>query len=755
MGCGVAASGKCGTLRAFSVVTPMQNTSSGYDIAVIGIAGRFPGARNPEQFWRNLRDGVESVKFFTDEELLAAGESRACLGDPAYVKAQPLLEDFDRFDAGFFGFSPQDAAIMDPQHRVFLEVGWEALEDAGHESESFPGTIGVFATCGMNTYMMYHLVNNRRIMDSVGEWLIRHTGNDMNFLATRLSYELNLRGPSMNVQTACSSALVAIHLACQSLMNGECDMALAGGSTIVLPQGRGYHYKPGEILSRDGHCRAFDAKASGTLFGSGAGVVVLRRLADAAADGDRILGVIKGSAITNDGSDKVGYLAPSVDGQAKAVTEALVISGVDPESISYIETHGTGTIVGDPIEVAALTQAFRQFTEKKGFCAIGSLKSNIGHLGEAAGVAAFIKTILALNHREIPSSLHYESPNPQIDFASSPFFVNPRLARWPASAGPRRAGITSLGAGGTNCHVIVEEPPPSAPTGPSRPRQLLLLSARTPSALESATKNLASHLKEHPELDLADVAYTLHTGREAFAHRRALVCSDRDEAIAALETKKGVISSAGKPSDRAVTFLFPGQGAQYPNMGRELYRFGTVVPSRGRPLRRDPEAALPRGSARRDLLCRTPRPGAAATEPNGDGPAGAVPDRVCSREALDELGRAAARDDRPQRRRIRRGMSGRCLLAGRRARAGGGPRPIDAAGGGRDHACRATPRSGDRATALLPRGKFRTFSGSGQWPVAVSRRRARTEPSRRWKRSSRLAASSASAYRHLTLSIRP
>ena len=549
----------------------MQNTSSGYDIAVIGIAGRFPGARNPEQFWRNLRDGVESVKFFTDEELLAAGESRACLGDPAYVKAQPLLGDFDRFDAGFFGFSPQDAAIMDPQHRVFLEVGWEALEDAGHESETFPGTIGVFATCGMNTYMMNHLVNNRRIMDSVGEWLIRHTGNDMNFLATRLSYELNLRGPSMNVQTACSSALVAIHLACQSLMNGECDMALAGGSTIVLPQGRGYHYKPGEILSRDGHCRAFDAKASGTLFGSGAGVVVLRRLADAAADGDRILGVIKGSAMTNDGSAKVGYLAPSVDGQAKAVTEALVISGVDPESISYIETHGTGTIVGDPIEVAALTQAFRQFTDKKGFCAIGSLKSNIGHLGEAAGVAAFIKTILALNHREIPSSLHYESPNPQIDFASSPFFVNPRLARWPASAGPRRAGITSLGAGGTNCHVIVEEPPPSAPTGPSRPRQLLLLSARTPSALESATKNLASHLKEHPELDLADVAYTLHIGREAFAHRRALVCSDRDEAVAALETKKGVISSAGKPSDRAVTFLFPGQGAQYPNMGRELY----------------------------------------------------------------------------------------------------------------------------------------------------------------------------------------
>lgn len=372
----------------------MPDPSLNNDVAIIGAAGRFPGARTLTQFWHNLRHGVESVKFFTDEELLALGESPELLRNPAYVKAQPVLEDFDQFDASFFGFSPLDAALMDPQHRLFLEVGWEMLEDAGYESESCPGNVGVFATCGMNAYMMFNLVNNRRIMDSVGEWLVRHTGNDMNFLATRLSYELNLKGPSLNVQTACSSALVAVHLACQSLLSGECDMALAGGATVVLPQPRGYLAKEGEILSPDGHCRPFDARARGTLFGSGAGVVILRRLADALADGDRLLAVVKGSAINNDGSGKVGYLAPSVEGQARAVTEALAISGIDPETISYVEAHGTGTIVGDPIEATVLTQAYRRFTARKGFCAIGSLKSNIGHLGEAAGVAALIKTIL-------------------------------------------------------------------------------------------------------------------------------------------------------------------------------------------------------------------------------------------------------------------------------------------------------------------------------------------------------------------------
>jgi acyl transferase domain-containing protein/thioesterase domain-containing protein/NADPH-dependent curcumin reductase CurA len=545
----------------------MADTLTGNDIAVIGAAGRFPGARDLAQFWHNLRNGVESVKFFKDEELLAAGESPELLQSPEYVKAQPVLDDHDRFDAAFFGFSPLDASVMDPQHRLFLEVGWEALEDAAHEPGAFQGNIGVFATCGMNTYMMYNLVRNRRVMDTVGEWLVRHTGNDMNFLATRLSYQLNLQGPSMNVQTACSSALVAVHLACQSLLSGECDMALAGGSTVVLPQGRGYLARQGEILSPDGHCRPFDARARGTLFGSGAGVVVLRRRADAEANGDRILALVKGSAINNDGFGKVGYLAPSVDGQAKAVTEALAISGVDPETISCVEAHGTGTIVGDPIEVTAITQAYRRFTQKTGFCALGSLKGNIGHLGEAAGIAAFIKTVLALTHREIPPSLHYENPNPQIDFASSPFYVNAKLAPWQTNSTPRRAGITSLGAGGTNCHVIVEEAPAAPPPQSSRPWQLLLLSAATPTALDKATQNLGTHVEQHPDLELADVSWSLHVGRKPLAHRRALVCRDRQEAIAACASA----ADGSKAADRTVAFLFPGQGAQYPNMGRGLY----------------------------------------------------------------------------------------------------------------------------------------------------------------------------------------
>lgn len=547
-------------------------SSSGYDIAVIGMAGRFPGARDVAEFWRNLRDGVESIKALTDEELLAAGESPVALQDPDYVRVQPVLAAFDQFDAGFFGFSPQDAAILDPQHRLFLEVGWEALENAGHTSESFAGNIGVFAASGMNAYMMHNLVNNRRIMGTVGEWLVRHTGNDMNFLATRLSYLLNLTGPSINVQTACSSALVSIHLACQSLLSGECDMALAGGSTIVLPHNRGYLYRQGEILSPDGHCRPFDANARGTLFGSGAGVVALRRLSDAEADGDTILAVIKGSAINNDGSSKVGYLAPSVDGQAKAITEALTISGIEPDTIGYVEMHGTGTIVGDPIEVTALTQAWRQFTDKRGICAIGSLKSNIGHLGEAAGIAAFIKTVLALNNREIPPSLNFESPNPQIDFADSPFFVNTGLASWPKSTAPRRAAVTALGAGGTNCHVILEEAPPAQSSSASRPWQLLTLSAATAAALDEATEGLASHLRANPGINLADVAYTLKVGRKAFLHRRSLACRDIADALRALDPldlKRVTTRKAEKNS--SVVFMFPGGGAQYASMGRDLY----------------------------------------------------------------------------------------------------------------------------------------------------------------------------------------
>jgi acyl transferase domain-containing protein/NADPH:quinone reductase-like Zn-dependent oxidoreductase/thioesterase domain-containing protein/NAD(P)-dependent dehydrogenase (short-subunit alcohol dehydrogenase family)/acyl carrier protein len=542
---------------------------SGTEVAVVGMAARFPGARNVQEFWRNLQNGVEATKFFTAEELRAAGESPERLADPAYVRAQASIDGVDQFDAGFFGFSPQDAAVMDPQHRILLEVAWEALESAGHHSESFAGNIGVFAACGMNSYMMYNLLGNRRIMQTVGEWLVRHTGNDMNFLATRLSYEMNLKGPSMNVQTACSSALVAIHQASQSLLAGECDMALAGACTLHAFGRRGYLYRPGEILSPDGRCRPFDERASGTIFGSGAGMVVLRRLSDALADGDPVCAVLLGSAINNDGSMKAGYLAPGVEGQSKCITEALAASGVHPETIAYIEAHGTGTPVGDPIEAAALTVAYRRHTRKKGFCALGSVKSNIGHLGEAAGAAGFIKAVLALENRRIPPTLHFESPNPRLELESSPFFVNSQLREWPDANSPRRAGVTALGAGGTNCHVILEEAPRRGPSGDSRPYQLLTLSAATPAALEAAAANLAAHLKGHPDINLADTAFTLSTGRKAFPFRRAVVCANREEAIAALEGKTS--ATPRQASDAGVAFLFPGQGSQYRGMGGELY----------------------------------------------------------------------------------------------------------------------------------------------------------------------------------------
>jgi acyl transferase domain-containing protein/thioesterase domain-containing protein/acyl carrier protein len=548
----------------------------GSEIAVIGMAARVPGARNIGEYWRNLRDGVECITVFDDSQLLAAGESRDNLRNPGYVRANGMLADIDQFDAEFFGFSPQDAAIMDPQHRILLEVAWEALENAACDPGRFRGNVGVFATCGMNAYMMHHLVRNRRIMENVGEWLVRHTGNDMNFLATRLSYEMNLKGPSLNVQTACSSALVAIHLASQSLLLGECDMALAGGCAINWPNGRGYLYKPGEILSPDGHCRPFDSRAAGTVFGSGAGMVVLRRLSDAIEDRDPIAAIVLGSAVNNDGSGKVGYLAPSVDGQSKAISEALAAAGVHPESIAMIEAHGTGTAMGDPIEVAALTEAFRRKARKKSYCAIGSVKSNIGHLGEAAGAAGFIKAVLALQNQQIPPSLNFEAPNSQLDLPATPFYVNTRLREWASNGAPRRAGITALGAGGTNCHVIVQEAPARAASGASRPAQLLLLSGKNEAALAANSGNMAAFLKNLPEVALADVAYTLALGRKAFPYRRSVVAESREQAIAALQSETSGPQTVSRVTEPGAVFLFPGQGSQHPGMGRDLYEHNAV-----------------------------------------------------------------------------------------------------------------------------------------------------------------------------------
>ncbi|MFP2899432.1 type I polyketide synthase, partial [Corallococcus sp. 4LFB] len=485
---------------------------NGLDVAIVGMAARLPGAKDVDQFWKNLCDGVESIRVFSDEELLAAGVDPAALKDPNYVRASPVLDDIESFDASFFNFSPLEAKVMDPQRRLFLESCWHALEDAGYTPEGFAGTIGVYAGAGLNTYLLQNVLGDEALVRNVGlqQLLI---ASDKDFLPTHVSYKLNLTGPSVNVNTACSTSLVALHFARQALILGECDMALAGGVSLNVPHLAGYHHVQDSILSPDGHCRAFDAQARGTLWGNGSGVVVLKRLADALADGDDIRAVIKGSAINNDGSTKVGYTAPSVEGQAKVIVQALATSDVAPESISYVEAHGTGTEVGDPIELAALTQAFRLHTDRKGFCAIGSVKTNIGHLNAAAGVAGLIKVVRALEERKLPPSLHFQTPNPKIDFDNSPFFVNTALTDWKRGETPLRAGMSSLGIGGTNAHVILEEAPARpARKEDSQDEQLLVLSARSPEALDRVTVLLADHLEAHPELSLRDVAFTLQRG---------------------------------------------------------------------------------------------------------------------------------------------------------------------------------------------------------------------------------------------------
>lgn len=548
-------------------------TRNGSEIAVIGMSGRFPGARSVDEYWRNLRDGVESISFFTDQELESSGIDPKVLHDLNYVKAKGFLEDAELFDASFFGFTPREAEIMDPQHRLFLECAWEALESAGYDTYRYGGLIGIFGGSGQNNYFLNNLHPNRALMESVGDFQAM-IGNDKDFMTTRVSYKLNLRGPSVVVQSGCSTSLVAVCLACQSLLSGECDIALAGASSINVPQKAGYRYQNGAINSPDGHCRAFDANAQGTVFSNAVGIVVLKRLEEALADGDFIHAVIKGAAINNDGSFKIGYTAPSVEGQAKVIRTAQIMAEVEPETITYVETHGTATALGDPIEVAALSQAFQAGTQKKAFCAIGSVKTNIGHTDSAAGVAGLIKTVLMLKNKMIPPSLHFEKPNPEIDFANSPFYVNTKLAEWKTDGFPLRAGVSAFGIGGTNAHVIVEEASRSEASRKSRSWKLLLLSAKTSKALDNATSNLVEHLKQHPHLDLADVAYTLQIGRRAFNHRRLAVCKDLPDAVAVLETPntERVITSSQEPIHRDVVFLFTGQGSQYVNMGLELYQ---------------------------------------------------------------------------------------------------------------------------------------------------------------------------------------
>jgi acyl transferase domain-containing protein len=544
---------------------------SGSEIAIVGMAGRFPGAKNLERFWLNLRDGVESITFFSDQELEPTIRGRAPLENPNFVRAGAVLDEVEMFDAAFFEFTPREAEITDPQHRLLLESAWEALEHAGYYPEAYAGIIGIYAGSITSNYLL-NLYLNSKIARQVDPAQIG-MGNNADFLTTGISYKLNLKGPSLTVQTACSTSLVAVHVACQSLLNGECDMALAGGVAVRLPQRTGYLYQEGNIVSPDGHCRAFDAQAQGTILGSGVGMVALKRLEDAVADGDLIYAVIKGSAINNDGSAKIGFTAPSVDGQTGVIVEALAHAEVEAETLGYVEAHGTGTALGDPIEIKALTQAFQRSTPKKGFCAIGSVKTNIGHADAASGIAGLLKTVLALNHKQIPPSLHFVSPNPNIDFQNSPFYVNNTLTEWPRNGSPRRAAISSLGIGGTNAHLVLEEAAERESSGPSRRWQLLTLSAKTSSALDAATRNLAEHLRQHPGINLADVAYTLHVGRKPFDYKRIVICLDTADAVKALERSDAarVHTSHSEPGYKPVAFMFPGQASQYLDMAAELY----------------------------------------------------------------------------------------------------------------------------------------------------------------------------------------
>jgi amino acid adenylation domain-containing protein len=553
---------------------------TGTDIAIIGMAGRYPKAKSVKEFWQNLVDGVEAISFFTDEELEYVPKGNLD-SEIKFVRARGILENADQFDAEFFGFNPREAAIMDPQHRLFLECAWEALEDAGYCSEKYKGSIGVFAGSSLNTYLMYNVLKDRESTEEMANsYQIADyttlTGNDNAFLTTKVAYKLGLRGPAVNVQTACSTSLVAIGLAYQSLISGQSNMALAGGVSITFPQKRGYFFVDGSIGSVDGHCKPFDADATGTVFSHGSGIVVMKRLEDAINDGDSIYAVIKSIALNNDGLDKAGYMTPSVEGQSEVILKAQQLAGVDPSTIKYVETHGTGTPVGDPIEVASLEKAFRESTNEKQFCGIGSVKSNLGHTDAAAGVTGFIKTALSLYHRLIPPTLHYTKPNPRIDFANSPFYVIDKLTPLEGMQRPLRAAVSAFGVGGTNAHAILEEfPYISFSCEEDRDKYLLVVSAKTENSLKNNMSALADYLKNNPNEAINDIAYTLQEGRKEFECRQFFIADDVPSASKEIETviksssNKNKININDKPH---IVFMFPGQGAQYVNMGKGLYK---------------------------------------------------------------------------------------------------------------------------------------------------------------------------------------
>lgn len=545
---------------------------TGLEIAIVGGAARLPGANSMEAFWRLCAHGRGAISTLTDSQLTEAGVAEQRRTAPGYVAAGGVLDDIELFDPRFFGLSPRDAAVLDPQQRAFLQGCWHALENAGYADHPERHLVGVYASASLSTYLTRHLLPNPALMR---EWSQQELvlANDKDTLATRVAYHLNLTGPALSVQTACSSSLVAVHLACQALLAGDCELALAGGVSIRLPQTEGYQHTDGGILSSDGQCRPFDAAASGTVGGNGVGVVVLKRLDAAVRDGDTVLAMIRASAINNDGAGKVGFTAPSVAGQAAAIRGALEIAEVDARSIGYVEAHGTATALGDPIEVAALTEAYRADTQDRGFCGLGSVKALVGHTDVAAGIVGLLKAVQAVRTGIIPPSPHLHTPNPELDLDSTPFYVNAEPRPWPTELNPRRAGISSFGMGGTNVHLILEQPPTPEPLHRDDSAPIVLtLSAKTPRALDAARFALAEFLAESPHTHLADVAHTLRVGRRPFAHRTAVVAHDRAQAIAVLsgEPAEGRIAGDADCQGAGIAFLFPGQGAQYPGMAAGL-----------------------------------------------------------------------------------------------------------------------------------------------------------------------------------------
>ncbi|MCP4153446.1 MAG: acyltransferase domain-containing protein, partial [bacterium] len=548
-----------------------QEDSTGIGIAVIGMAGRFPGARNIYEYWNNLVKGKESILFSTETELMESGTAPELLNDPNYVNVKGgVLEDKECFDASFFDFTLPEAEVMNSQMRVFFECVWEALEDAGYNPHSYDKMIGLYAGASSSAYWeaMAKLSGKSAL---VGGFASSQLANK-DFLCSQISFRLNLKGPVVAIQTACSTSLTAVHLACQSLLDGECDIALAGGVSVTSVNNVGYLFQEGMIQSPDGHCRAFDARSKGTVSGEGAGIAVLKPLDEALDDGDHIYAVIKGTAINNDGFRKAAYTAPSIDGQVEAIRIAHQVAEIEPESISYIEAHGTGTTLGDPIEIEALTQAFD--SDKKQFCRIGSVKTNIGHLDAAAGIAGLIKTVLSLKHKLIPPSLHYEKPNPKINFEDTPFYVNAELSEWKNDEYPLRAGVSSFGIGGTNAHAVIEEAPEISPSEnrDGREHKMLFISAKTAPSLDRAAENLAEYFRNNPAAHIADVAYTLQVGRRPFQHRRFFLCSTVNQAVESLSSPgENVYEALSTLNDRNVIFMFPGQGTQYAGMGLDLY----------------------------------------------------------------------------------------------------------------------------------------------------------------------------------------